>query len=150
MAGLKKLKLPTKKKGQLFLLEVFIALTVLVLLMVAIFQIELTTMPNYQDDLSIIGFEALDSINKAGELKALVFNSLTDELAESLDDALPANILWRLSVEDEAGNSQFTLFWDRTPPTEAAVGVTDYFLYGYLSDLNQYRVIHLELWRLVW
>ncbi|MHA1243625.1 MAG: hypothetical protein ACTSXA_00335 [Candidatus Heimdallarchaeota archaeon] len=150
MARLKKLTLPTKKKGQLFLLEVFIALTVLVLLMVAIFQIELTTMPNYQDDLSTIGFETLDSINKAGELKNLVFNGLTTDLADSIDAALPANILWRLSVEDEAGNTQFTLFWDRTPPADAAVGATDYFLYGYQSDLNQYRVIHIELWRLVW
>ena len=150
MARLRKLKLPNKKKGQLFLLEVFIALSVLVLLMVAIFQIELTTMPNYQDDLSTIGFEAIDSINKAGDLKALVFNGLTDELAESIDDALPTNILWRLSVEDEAGNVQFTLFWDRTPPADAAVGATDYFLYGYQSDLDQYRVIHIELWRLIW
>jgi hypothetical protein len=118
--------------------------------MVAIFQIELTTMPNYQEDLSTIGFEALDSINKAGELKNLVFNGLTTDLADSIDAALPTNILWRLSVENEAGNEQFSLFWDRTPPEDAAVGATDYFLYGYLSDVNQYRVIHLELWRLVW
>ncbi|MHA1125668.1 MAG: hypothetical protein ACTSO7_08435 [Candidatus Heimdallarchaeota archaeon] len=150
MARLTKLKLPTKKKGQLFLLEVFIALTVLVLLMVAIFQIELTSKPNYQDDLSTIGYDALDTINNAGELKTLVFNGLTSELSDSITDALPENILWRLSVEDEVGNVQFTLFWDRTPPADAAVGATDYFLYGYQSDINLYRVIHLELWRLVW
>ena len=150
MAKLRKLKITTRKKGQLFLLEVFIALTVLVLLMVAIFQIELTTKPNYQDDLASIGFEALDSLNKAGELKNLVFNGLTDELADSLDEALPENIIWRLSVEDENDNVQFSVFWDRTPPEEATVGVADYFLYGFQSDLNQYRVIHLELWRLVW
>ena len=106
MVRIRKLKLPNKKKGQLFLLEVFIALTVLVLLMVAIFQIELTTKPNYQDDLASIGFDALDSINKAGELKNLVFNGLTDELADSLDEALPENVLWRLTVENEAGESE--------------------------------------------
>jgi hypothetical protein len=150
MAKLRKLKITTRKKGQLFLLEVFIALTVLVLLMAAIFQIELTTKPNYQDDLAAIGFDALDSINKAGELKYLVYNSLTDELADSLDEALPDNILWRLSVEDEAGNVQFTIFWDRIPPADATVGVANYFLYGFQSDLSYYRVIHLELWRLVW
>lgn len=137
------------KKGQLFLLEVFIALTVLVLLMVAIYQVEFTSIPNYQDDLSDIGHNALESMNIAGDLKSLVFNAQTLELAESLSEALPENIIWRLSVEDSTGSTQFQIYWDRTAPIGSSVGVTDYFLYGEADNLSHYRTIHLELWRIV-
>lgn len=145
----RKLTKQRRKKGQLFLIEAFIALSVLVLLMIAIYQVEFSSTPNYQDDLSEIGFNALDSLNKAGELKPLVFNLQSTDLANSLDDALPENILWRLSVEDETGTTQFTVFWDRSPPASSSIGATDYFLYGYNDALDSYRVIHLELWRIV-
>ena len=137
------------KKGQLFLLEVFIALTVLILLMVAIYQVEFTSLPSYQDDLSDIGHNALESLNIAGDLKSLVFNAQTLELGESLNEALPDNIIWRLSVEDSAGSTQFQIYWDRTPSIGSSVGVTDYFLYGEADNLSHYRTIHLELWRIV-
>ncbi|NHJ84145.1 MAG: hypothetical protein FK734_01700 [Asgard group archaeon] len=148
MASLTK-KILSRKKGQLFLLEVFIALSVLILLMLAIYQVEFTTLPTYQDDLSTVGYNTLDSLNTAGELKPLVYNLLTDELAESLDDILPQNIVWRLKVDDGAGNTIFSLFWDRLPSTGASVGAADYFLYGYGDGLDQFRVIHLELWQLL-
>jgi hypothetical protein len=137
------------KKGQLFLLEVFIALSVLILLMIALYQIEFTSIPTYQDDLAEIGFDALESLNQAGELKPLVYNLQTTELASSLDEVLPLNVLWHLTVEDDQGNIIFDLYQERTPPAEASVGVTDYFLYGSDINLNQFRVVHLVLWRLV-
>ena len=137
------------KKGQLFLLEVFIALTVLILLMVAIYQVEFTAPPSYQDDLSEIGYNALESMNLAGDLKPLVFNSLTTDFANSLSAILPENVLWRLSVEDGVGTTQFQIYWDRTPPGESSVGVTEYFLYGNAENLQHFRTIHLELWRIV-
>ncbi|NHJ48056.1 MAG: hypothetical protein FK733_09735 [Asgard group archaeon] len=142
-------KLLRNKKGQLFLLEVFIALSVLILLMLALYQIEFTSVPTYQDDLSEIGFDALDSLNQAGELKPLVYNMLTSDLADSLDEILPANVLWRLTVEDDTGATIFSIYDGRTPPVDASIGVTDYFLYGYESNLNIFRVVHLELWRLI-
>jgi len=137
------------KKGQLFLLEVFIALTVLILLMVAIYQVEFTAPPSYQDDLSEIGYNALESMNIAGDLKPLVFNSLTTDFANSLSTILPENVLWRLSVENGVGTTQFQIYWDRAPPAESSVGVTDYFLYGDGENLQHFRTIHLELWRIV-
>ncbi|NHK32767.1 MAG: hypothetical protein FK730_15565 [Asgard group archaeon] len=142
-------KLLLNKKGQLFLLEVFIALSVLILLMIALFQVEFTATPTYQENLSEIGYDALESLNQAGELKPLVYNLLTSDLADSIDDILPINILWRLTVEDDVGTTIFSIYWDRTPPLDASVGATDYFLYGYEINLNQFRVIHLELWRLL-
>jgi hypothetical protein len=148
MARIRK-KILLNKKGQLFLLEVFIALSVLILLMLALYQIEFTSVPTYQDDLSEIGFDALDSLNHAGELKPRVYNSLTTDLADSLDEILPINVLWRLTVVDESGITLFSIYDDRTPPVDASIGVTDYFLYGYDTTLNIYRVIHMELWRLV-
>ena len=142
-------KLLPNKRGQLFLLEVFIALSVLILLMIALFQVEFTSTPTYQDDLSEIGYNALEALNQAGELKPLVYNLQTSDLADSLDDMLPINIFWRLTVEDEIGTTIFSVYWDRVPPLDVSVGVTDYFLYGYEININQFRVIHLELWRLV-
>jgi hypothetical protein len=141
-------KLLHNKKGQLFLLEVFIALSVLILLMIALFQVEFTSTPTYQDNLSEIGYDALESLNQAGELKPLVYNLLTSDLADNIDDILPINVLWRLTVEDDVGTTIFNIYWDRIPPLDASVGATDYFLYGYETNLNQFRVIHLELWRL--
>ena len=138
-----------RTKGQLFLLEVFIALSVLILLMIAIYQVEFTTIPTYQEDLADIGYNALESMNKADELKPLVFNAQTTQLAESLDELLPENMIWRLSVEDGTGTVLYQIYWDRVPPTEGSVGVVNYFLYGNLDSLEQYRIIHLELWRLV-
>ncbi len=137
------------KKGQLFLLEVFIALTVLVLLMIAIYQVEFTSIPSYQDDLSDIGHNALESLNIAGDLKSLVFNAQTIDLAESLSEALPGNIIWRLSVQDSTGSTLFQIYWDRVPPVGSSVGVTDYFMYGDSDNLSHYRTIHLEHWRIV-
>lgn len=138
-----------KKQGQLFLLEVFISLTVLVLLMAAVYQIEFTTVPTYQDDLSIIGYNALESLNEAGTLDQLVYSENTDELSNQLNAFFSDNIIWRLSVGYENGTTQFTVFWDRQPPKSASVGVTEYFLYGYGTNVDQFRVIHLELWRLL-
>jgi hypothetical protein len=149
MAPISKIKIRQKRRGQLFLVEVFIALSVLILLMIAIYQVEFSSDETYPDNLSEIGYNTLESLNKAGTLKPLVYNLQTTELADSLDNALPENIFWRLSVEDDAGASIFTLYWERTPPADASVGATDYFLFGYDTILNQYRVIHLELWRLV-
>ncbi|NHJ40392.1 MAG: hypothetical protein FK731_10205 [Asgard group archaeon] len=142
-------KLLPNKRGQLFLLEVFIALSVLILLMIALFQVEFTSTPTYQDDLSEIGYNALETLNQAGELKPLVYNLQIIDLTDSLDNILPINILWRLTVENDAGSTIFNIYWDREPPLDVSVGVTDYFLYGYEINLNQFRVIHLELWRLV-
>ena len=88
-------------------------------------------------------------MNIAGDLKSLVFNAQTLELGESLNEALPDNIIWRLSVEDSAGSTQFQIYWDRTPSIGSSVGVTDYFLYGEVDNLSHYRTIHLELWRIV-
>jgi len=144
-----KLRLRSKKKGQLFLLEVFIALSVLVLLMIALYQVEFTSLPTYQDDLTDIGYNTLDSLNDAGSLKTMVYNLQTTELSDSIDEALPANIYWRLAVEDENGAIVFDLYWDRAPPADASIGVTEYFLFGYETNLNEFRVVHLELWRLV-
>lgn len=138
-----------KKRGQLFLLEVFIALSVLILLMIAIYQVEFTAIPTYQDDLAEIGYNALETMNKAGELKPLIFNSQTLELTNSLDEILPENVIWRLSVENSAGTTIFQVYWDRVPPIDGSVGVTDYFLYGNNDALEQYRIVHLELWRIV-
>lgn len=149
MARIKNNNILRNKKGQLFLLEVFIALTVLILLMVAIYQVEFTAPPSYQENLSEIGYNTLESLNIAGDLRPLVYNSLTQELADSLDNALPENIIWRLSVEDSAATVQFQIYWDRTPPTESSVGVTEYMLYGDMDNISHFRVIHLELWRIV-
>ncbi len=149
MGRLTKIKNSFNKKGQLFLIEVFIALSVLILMMIAIYQVEFTSDPTYQDDLSEIGYNALESMNKGGNLKLFVYNMQTLEFADNLENILPENVLWRLSVDDDAGNNIFQIYWDRTPPADVSVGVTDYFLFGYESDLNQFRVIHLELWRLL-
>jgi hypothetical protein len=137
------------KKGQLFLIEVFIALTVLILLMAAVYRVEFTTVPNYRRSLSLIGYDALDSMNQAGELKPYVYNNLTTQFTTSLEDILPENILWRMSVEDESNVVQFSIYWNRVPPTDGSVGVTEYFLYGFETNLEGYRIIHLELWYLV-
>ncbi|MBD3189856.1 MAG: hypothetical protein GF308_04395 [Candidatus Heimdallarchaeota archaeon] len=145
----KTINLKNSKQGQLFLLEVFISLTVLVLLMTAVYQVEFTTVPNYQDDLSIIGYNALESLNEAGSLNPLIYSENTAELSEQLDAFFSETIIWRLSVEDNAGETQFTLFWEREPPKSASVGVTEYFLYGSGATVDQFRVIHLELWRLL-
>ncbi len=136
------------KKGQLFLLEVFISLSVLILLMIALFQVEFTTRPTYQENLSEIGYNALDSLNQAGTLKPLIYNQQITELADSLDASLPANVLWRLSVNDEDGTTIYSIYWDRTPPSDATIGVSEYFLFGFETNLDQFRVLHLELWRL--
>jgi hypothetical protein len=117
--------------------------------MIAIYQVEFSSDETYPDNLSEIGYNTLESLNLAGTLKPMIYNLQTTELADSLDNALPENIFWRLSVEDDAGGSIFTLYWERTPPADASVGAADYFLFGYDTILNQYRVIHIELWRLV-
>ncbi|MGC9778274.1 MAG: hypothetical protein HZR80_03440 [Candidatus Heimdallarchaeota archaeon] len=149
MGRLTKIKNSFNKKGQLFLIEVFIALSVLILMMIAIYQVEFTSDPTYQDDLSEIGYNALESMNKAGNLKPFVYKIQTSEFADNLENILPENVLWRLSVDDDIGNNIFQIYLDRTPPADVSVGVTDYFLFGYESDLNQFRVIHLVLWRLL-
>ncbi|MFW9923054.1 MAG: hypothetical protein ACFFDW_07165 [Candidatus Thorarchaeota archaeon] len=141
--------LKRNRKGQLFLLEVFIALSVLILMLIALYQVEFTSTPNYQDDLAQIGYNALESLNSAGELKPLIYNSLTLELVESLDGILPNNIVWRLSVEDQTGTTLYQVLWDRIPPIDGSVGATDYLLYGFQDNLSGFRVIHLELWRLI-
>lgn len=148
MVRLTKTLLKRAKRGQLFLLEVFIALSVLVLLMIAIYQVEFTITPNYQDDLVDIGYNALDTMNAAGELKPLIYNAQTLELADSLDAILPENIIWRLSVEDGSGTTLFQVYWDRAPPEDSSIGVTEYFLYGFQDDLSGNRIIQLELWRI--
>ena len=145
---IKKTTLKTKK-GQLFLLEVFIALSVLILLMIALFQVELITQPNYQENLSTLGYNTLDSLNEAGILKPLIYNQQITELKESINGALPETVFWRLSVRDSAGTVLFDVYWDRTPPLDLTIGVTDYILYGMGDGLDQYRVLHLELWQLV-
>lgn len=149
MVKLKWNRLLKRNKGQLFLLEVFIALSVLILLMVAIFQIEFTTFPTYQEDLSKIGYNALESLNLAGELKPLVYDTKTLELADNLDELLAENILWRLVVKDNSNATLFQIYWERVPPIMSSVGAADYFLYGFEDNLSNVRIIHLELWRIM-
>ena len=149
MAPISKLKIQLKKSGQLFLIEVFIALSVLILLMIAIYQVEFVSERTYPDDLSEIGYNTLESLNQAGTLKPLIYNLQTTELANIIDGTLDVNIFWRLSVEDDAGTNIFSLYWERIPPADASVGAVDYFLFGYDTTLDQFRVIHIELWRLV-
>ena len=139
----------TGKQGQLFLLEVFIALTVLVLLMTAVYQVEFTTVPDYQDDLSIIGYNALEAINSAGELKPLVYSENRAELIQRLDEVLSGQVLWRLSVLDDSGTPLFQVYWDRLPPANADIGVVDYLVFGQGTTVDDFRTLHLELWRIM-
>jgi len=145
----KRVTIKNNKRGQLFLLEVFISLSVLILLMIALYQVEFTTMPTYQENLSEIGYNTLDSLNQAGTLKPMIYNQQTAELINSLDTSLPANVLWRLSIKDDTGTTIYTVLWDKTPSLDATVGVSEYFLFGFETNLDQFRVLHLELWRLV-
>ncbi|MEA2071408.1 MAG: hypothetical protein U9O98_08970 [Asgard group archaeon] len=141
--------LTKQKKGQLFLIEVFIALTVIILLMTAIYQVEFTTYPHYQEELSTIGFDALETLNEAGELKPLIFEQNSITIQENLDNLLEENILWRLSVLDNSSKELFTINWEQTPPLDTDIGVVNYILASDGSSLGDYRIIHLELWQLI-
>ncbi|TFG01480.1 MAG: hypothetical protein EU542_06885 [Promethearchaeota archaeon] len=138
-----------RKKGQLFLIEVFIALTVLVLLMTAIYQIDFTTIPKSSEKLSTIGYTALDSLHSSEALKPMIYNEQTDDLKDSLNELLPANILWRLNVLDEEEQVVFDVYWEREPSSNSNLGISEYILYGYNDALDNYRIIHLELWQLI-
>ena len=148
MARVKLFKLKPKKKGQLFLIEVFIALSVLILLMIALYQVEFTLKPTYQDNLMDIGFNALESLNNAGNLKPAVYNLATNDLTNDLDDLLPITVFWRMSVENEAGVTLLTIYWERIPPADVSVGAIDYYLSSFDVNINAFRIIHMELWRL--
>lgn len=149
-------KLTRSRKAQLFIIESFIAVSVMIIMVTALYEVQIATqppiVPNYHEEV-YTSLQSLDGINVLDNYIYSVINSLTENITyyqtiieEGIYGSLPDNGEFSLYYENMTSGLEFAGSWINnhlTPPTET-IGI-DYLISEVNGELIP-CVIHLQLW----
>jgi hypothetical protein len=149
-------KLAKNKKGQLFIIEAFIAVSVMIIMVTALYEVQLATQPstepNFQEDI----YNTLKLLDQTGFLDEYIVTVKTGSPAEianikttlkqSIYGMLPDNGEFRLFCESLNNSSVVTNGWINqglTLPKET-IGI-DYLITEVNGEFESY-IFHFQVW----
>jgi len=149
-------KLTKNRKAQLFIIEAFIAVSVMIIMVTALYEVQIAThppiVPNYHEEV-YTSLESLDAINVLDNYIYSVIYSMTENITyyrnivkEGIYGSLPDNGEFNLYYENITSGIEYTGSWINnhlSPPTEA-MGI-DYLIAEVNGELIP-CTIHLKVW----
>jgi hypothetical protein len=149
-------KLAKSKKGQLFIIEAFIAVSVMIIMVTALYEVQLATQPstepNFQEDI----YNTLKLLDQTGFLDEYIVTvktgspteiaSIKSTLKQSIYGMLPDNGEFQLFCESLNTGSVVTNGWINqglTLPKET-IGI-DYLIIEVNGEFESY-IFHFQVW----
>ncbi len=149
-------RLAKNKKGQLFIIEAFIAVSVMIIMVTALYEVQLATQPssepNFQDDI----YNTLKLLDQNGLLDEYIITVKTGSPAEIIDiktvlkqsiyGILPDNGEFQLFCENMNSSSEMSNSWINqalTLPKET-IGI-DYLITEVNGAFESY-IFHFQVW----
>lgn len=149
-------RLMKNKKGQLFIIEAFIAVSVMIIMVTALYEVQLATQPssepNFQEDI----YNTLKLLDKKGILDEYIItveNGSTIEIAnikntirQSVYGVLPDNGEFQLFCENMASSDVVSNSWINQAlilPKES-IGI-DYLITEVNGEFESY-IYHFQVW----
>jgi hypothetical protein len=149
-------KLMKNKKGQLFLIEAFIAVSVMIIMVTALYEVQIATQPTpelyFQEDVYIT-LKALDNEGLLDEYLYTIktgtpaeIRNIKDIIQAALYGSLPDNGEFILHCENLTSSQIVTDSWinEGLAPGKETIGV-DYLITEVYGDYDPY-IYHLQLW----
>ena len=149
-------KLKKNRKAQLFIIEAFIAVSVMIIMVTALYEVQIATQPpiepNYHEEVYTT-IKSLDNLNILDGFIYSVINGLSSNITyyksiiqQGIYGALPDNGEFNLYYENITSSTEIAGSWINqhiSPPNEA-IGL-DYLISEVYGELIP-CVIHLKLW----
>ncbi len=145
-----------KNKGQIFLIEMFMSILLIVIVLSLMFEMQQLTTITSQHDLTTDLFNILYSMDKSGELEnhVLYMNQTGDssKFYDALITKVPVGTILKFSLFRKGSASagdwiKVTGFNENTfPETSDNVASVDYIMSGVNNTLQVYK-IHVEAWQ---
>ncbi|MCG3225611.1 MAG: hypothetical protein H7645_01725 [Candidatus Heimdallarchaeota archaeon] len=149
-------RLTKNKKGQLFIIEAFIAVSVMIIMVTALYEVQLATQPssepNFQDDV----YNTLKLLDKNGILdeyivtvetgSAVEIAKIKNTIKQSVYGILPDNGEFQLFCENMASSNVVSNSWINQAlilPKES-IGI-DYLIAEINGEFESY-VYHFQVW----
>lgn len=149
-------RLTKNKKGQLFIIEAFIAVSVMIIMVTALYEVQLATQPssepNFQDDI----FNTLKLLDKNGILdeyivtvetgSAVEIANIKNTIKQSVYGVLPDNGEFQLFCENMASSDVVGNSWINQAlilPKES-IGI-DYLITEINGEFESY-IYHFQVW----
>ena len=149
-------RLTKNKKGQLFIIEAFIAVSVMIIMVTALYEVQLATQPssepNFQDDI----YNTLKLLDKNGILdeyiitvetgSAVEIANIKNTIKQSIYGILPDNGEFQLFCENMASSDVVSDSWINRAlilPKES-IGI-DYLITEINGEFGSY-IYHFQVW----
>ena len=149
-------KLRKSKKGQLFIIEAFIAVSVMIIMVTALYEVQLATQPSVEPEFQIEVYSTLQALDANGFLDDYIYSIVNsvpadiiyyrDIVTQAIYGALPDHGEFKLNYEDlqtslvvSASNINEFL-----TPGDSVISI-DYLITEVYGEFTPYT-IHLQVW----
>ena len=149
-------KLCKSKKGQLFIIEAFIAVSVMIIMVTALYEVQLATQPPIEPSFHEEVYTSIQALDKNGYLDAFIYsidNGLSADviyyrniITQAIYGALPDHGEFKLNYEDFLTSLIVTGSWinEYLTPGDTVVSI-DYLITEVYGEYAPYT-IHLQVW----
>ena len=144
------------KKGQLFIIEAFIAVSVMIIMVTALYEVQLATQPPIETSYNVELFEVLTSLDNNGQLNEFLIaintgsaadvSSIKALINQAISGALPDNGVFTLYCENLVTEEVIENSWinEGYTSTGKTMGI-DYLLMSRNGDYAPHQ-IHVQYW----
>ena len=144
------------KKGQLFIIEAFIAVSVMIIMVTALYEVQIATQPTTESNFHENIYSTMKALDKNGVLDefiyALKIDSLTDIniqktiIQQALYGALPDNGEFKLYCQNVTSTQIITSSWinQHLSLSTEAIGI-DYMITEIMGEYEP-CIFHLHVW----
>ncbi len=150
------IKLSKSKKGQLFIIEAFIAVSVMIIMVTALYEVQLATQPSAEPKFHEGVYSTLQALDANGFLDDYIYsivNSIPADIiyyrniiSQAIYGALPDHGEFKLNYEDLQTSSIVTgsHINEHLTPGDSVISL-DYFITEVYGEYAPYT-IHLQVW----
>lgn len=154
--GRKIFKHISKKKGQLFVIEAFIAVSIMIIMVTAIYEVQLATQKPVETGYDEVLYTVMKQLDKNGNLDELIHairidndTALTEikvKIKEAIYGALPDNGEFRMYIFDMISEEILEDGWVNMnyPLGNAVYGIE--YLVTEINGENAPHIFHIDYW----
>lgn len=144
------------KKGQLFIIEAFIAVSVMIIMVTALYEVQLATQPPIVTGYNVEIYDVLTSLDNNGQLDEFLIainsgtagdiSSIKDIITQAISGVLPDNGVFTLYCENLVTEEVIANSWinEGYTSTGKTMGI-DYLLLSRNGDYSPHQ-IHIQYW----
>jgi len=144
------------KKGQLFVIEAFIAVSVMILMVAAIYEVQLATYPPKEQKYDDLAYTILESLDKSGTLDDYIstlkrgttseIESFTASIRSTIYASLPDNGDFYFYCKNISSNQVIEDSIINSPSQKPSDTVAAEYLITEINGLHEPYLFHLSIW----